>query len=394
MSLSLTLACLLVGGWLGGRLAKLLGLPGVLGMLVWGLGFGALAGPWLPASLAEISPFLKSLALVVILLRAGLGLKKADLRIIGLRAFLLGLLPLTFEVIALSLVFALGLGWDGLSAFLAAAILTALSPAVVVPTMLEYQKEGWGEAKRLPSTLLAGASLDNVLALALISLSLEVHQAGSLNLEALVHVPVNLAGGIAPGLLLGFGLAWFFNHQFKVIRATEKTMILLGLMLILLQLGEVFHSSAVLGVLSVGLILMLKTPEIAAETSTKLAKLWIAAEIVLFGLIGLALPVSGLLPALGTGLLLLATGLGIRALTVLIVTRLSGLTWRESLFCVLANLPKATIQAAFAGVPLSLGLAHGQEILTFGVLAILITSPLGLISLNLWGKKLLGPEIR
>ena len=395
MPLNLLFAVLLLGGWLASRLFAFCRLPSVLGMLLFGLVLGTWAGDlvW-PAGLQEMEPFLKSFALVVILLRAGLGLKRKVLNQVGKTAMALSIIPCIFEGLTLSLL--LHFFWDfpwpvaGLTAFM----LSAVSPAVVVPAMLNLTELGYGKKKQVPTLVLAGASVDDVLAITLFS----VFSGMALNQQlhwtsGLYELPKALVLGILPGIAVGFGLAFLFKRGHEKVRATEKTLILLMLALLLVQAGKMINSAALLGVMTVGFLLLEKAEPIAHELAAKLAKIWIFAEILLFVLIGMKVDLKIALEAGPAALALLAGGLLSRSAGVWLSTYGSGLNAEERLFCICAYLPKATVQAALGSVPLALGIPGGETILALAVLSVLFTAPLGLLAIRIGGPRLLEVEI-
>jgi len=390
MTFQLIIVLILVGGWLFGRLASRIGLPGVLGMTIWGVLIGTLWQDSIPAELWDLAPFLKSLALIVILLRAGLGIKLSSLKKVGAAAVKMAFMPAFFEASALILLFHFVLGFDWGIAALAATLLSAVSPAAVVPSMLTLKEEGYGQDKDVPTMMLAGASLDNVVVITMFTMFLGFAKGEDLSLtRTLLMVPWSLVLGIIPGLAAGFFLVWFFNHFYERIRATEKVLLLLGLSVILVQVGDWMNTAALLGIMSLGFVLLAKAEKVAEELSLKLGKLWVFSEIILFVLIGMSVHLDVALKAGPLALLLITGGLIARSLGVLLATAGSSLNWKEKLFAVIAYLPKATVQAALGAVPLQAGIKGGELILAYAVVAIIFTAPLGLIGIRRGGPKLL-----
>ena len=395
MSFELLFFLTFAGGWLASRLFELVKLPGVMGMTIFGVALGTIIrylGLSWPDGFWQIEPFIKSLALVIILLRAGLGISRKRLNKAGLPALLMAFIPCIFEGVVL--LFALRWLFDfsfpvaGLTAFMIAAV----SPAVVVPAMLDLQSRGMGQKNGVITVVLAGASVDDVLAISLFSvfLGLSVDPATSANVfQPLLMLPLVLGGGIILGLLAGFGLAHWFRRGHKQIRATEKAILLLASGIFLLQVGDFLHVAALLGVMTLGFILVERAELAAHELAEKLGKIWVAAQIALFVIIGLSLEV-GVLSEVGLkALVALGLGLSARSLGVLLATWPSSLTFQERIFCVIAYLPKATVQAALGGVALAAGLPEGQAILGIAVLAIVVTAPAGLLGIRLGAQRLL-----
>ncbi len=394
MPLNIFIIVFMVGGWLSSRLFTRLALPGILGMVLFGILLGNLRGVEAPELVVSLDPFLKSLALIVILLRAGLGIHKQTLARIGWRAGLMAAVPCLMEASALTLAFHLLFGFAWPVAALAAFLLSAVSPAVVIPSMLDLRDKGHGKRNEVPTLVLAGASVDDVIAITFFSafLALAADQSGNLYLSV-ASIPFSIIGGIVAGLIIGFPLAWYFQQRYKYIRATEKTMLLLMAALLVVEVGELAHLAALLAVMVIGFIILEKAERVAQELALKLAKVWVIAEIVLFVLIGMAVDLSVAWEAGLKGLLLIHIGLTFRSLGVMLSLAGSRLNWRERAFCVIAYLPKATVQAALGAVPLAAGIAGGDVILSVAVLSIVYTAPLGLLLIRKLGPKLLDQEL-
>lgn len=392
MSLNVLILLVLIGGWGAGRAASRLGLPSVLGMILWGIALALIVGGELPPALGEIGPFLKSLALIIILLRAGLGIRRATLQKVGRAALFMAFLPCLFEGGALTVLFHFLMDFPWPAAGVTGFLLAAVSPAVVVPSMLDMKDRGLGAEREVPTLILAGASLDDVFAITLFSLFLGL--AGGERISpvlTLLRMPLAIVGGILPGIAAGLLLTWFFRRHREKIRATEKVLLLLGTAMLLVDVGHWIHTAALLGVMTTGFILLERAEEAAHELAAKLNKAWVFAEIVLFVLIGLSVDVRVALRAGKIGLLIITAGLVFRSLGVWAATMGSALNRKERLFCVIAYLPKATVQAAMGSVPLAVGLPEGELILALAVLAILFTAPLGLIGIRRFGPRLLEP---
>jgi NhaP-type Na+/H+ or K+/H+ antiporter len=390
MTLGFTTAMILLGGWLFSRLFAKISLPGILGMLVFGILGGYFFYSSIPGVLWELEPTLKSLALIVILLRAGLGLSRATLNRAGLTAVLMTFIPCLFEGTALTFLFHQFFGFDWYVSGLTAFMLAAVSPAVVVPSMLELKDKGIGQEREVPSIVLAGASVDDVIAITFYSLFLGLSTSGDVSIgKSILSLPLSLLLGIVPGLIIGLLLVKYFKKNHEHIRATEKTLILLCGSLLLVGLGDLLHSAALLGIMTMGFVLLEGAEEAAHELAAKFKKIWIFAEIVLFVLIGLSVDVPTALQAGAKGLIVITGGLVFRSLGVLLATAFSPLNRKERLFCIIAYIPKATVQAALGSVALHNGVAEGEVILALAVLSILFTAPLGLLGIKLLGKKLL-----
>ncbi|TVQ84767.1 MAG: peptidase [Chromatiaceae bacterium] len=406
MDFDLFIILFLLGGWVSARITAGLRLPGILGMVLFGLVFGTFAGAAVPPLVWDLAPFLTTSALIVILLRAGLGIRRQTLARIGLPAILMGVVPCLAEAAALTPAFMWLFDLPLLVAVLAAFVLAAVSPAVVIPSMLALKDSGYGHRADVPTLILAGASLDDVVAITFFTVHLQQAQqrlavAGGdgagleIELGVLAQVPLSIGGGLLVGGLLGLLLAWASCRTYRQIRATEKTLLLMVLALLLVKAAEWVHFAALLAVMTVGFVLLERCEQVAHEVALKLAKVWVLAEIVLFVLIGMAVDIEVALAAGWAGLLVIAIGLAARALGVLLALWLgrARLTWGERLFCVLAYFPKATVQAALGSVPLAAGIPGGELILAVAVLSILVTAPVGLLAIRGLGPRLLdGPH--
>ena len=390
MSLTLLLPLILLSGWLFSRFFTFIRLPPVLGMLICGLLLGTLGEQVWPVSLVALEPFLKTFALVVILLRAGLGLRRKVLNQIGRTALALSIIPCLLEgsLLTILLHFFFHFSWPiaGLTAFM----LSAVSPAVVVPAMLNLSEKGYGKKNQVPTLVLAGASADDVLAITLFSVFVGMATKPEFHwVTSLWQLPRSLILGILPGIAVGLLLAAIFHKNHQRVRATEKTLILLMVALMLVQAGEMMESAALLGIMTVGFILLEKAEPVAHELSAKLSKIWIFAEIMLFVLIGMKVDPKVALQAGPAAIALISAGLLARSLGVWISTLGSPLNKKERIFCICAYLPKATVQAALGSVPLALGIPGGETILALAVLAVLFTAPLGLFAIRIGGPRLL-----
>ena len=381
-----SLAYVLLLGMALGAMASRLRLPSLVGMLLAGILLGPCVLNLLSPSLLGISADLRQLALVIILTRAGLSLELEDLRRAGRPA-----VPASFEVLGMVLLAPRLLGVDVLDAAIMGAVVGAVSPAVIVPRMLRLMEEGYGADKGIPQMILAGASVDDVFVIVLFTSFTGMAQGGSFSPAALAGVPVSIVLGGAAGLGLGYVLAKCFTRFH--LRDSAKVVVLLALAFLLVALEDaaegVVPFSGLLAVLGTGLGLRRWRRPAAERLTAKFGKLWVAAEVMLFVLVGAEVDIGY---AAAAGLAAVATVLGVlcfRAVGVLLCVAGSRLSGRERLFAVLAYLPKATVQAAIGGVPLAMGLACGQVVLTVAVVAILVTAPLGALAIDLSFRRLL-----
>lgn len=391
---SVIFAFILAGGWLSGILFKKITLPPILGMVVCGIAFSIFLKPHTPSVVWDLSPYLKSFALIVILLRAGLGIRRSTLKKVGRVALLMAFVPCIVEGTALTFLFHFFFNFNYPVAGITGFMLAAVSPAVIVPSMLDLKNRARGKKNEVPTIILAGASVDDVFAITIFSLFLGLAQPlegdPSFTIFAsILSVPFSIVVGILSGLIVGFFLSFIFKRHYVTIRATEKTLIILVASMLLVQVGDSLHFAALLGLMTVGFILLEREEKVAHELSEKLSKIWIFAEIILFVLIGFSLDIPTALGAGLKGIAIIAVGLLFRSLGVFIATIQSHLTFKERIFCMIAYIPKATVQAALGGVALSQGIPEGNTILAIAVVSILFTAPLGLIGIRYFSDILL-----
>lgn len=372
-------------------------LPRIIGMLVTGILLGPYMLNWLDPSLLGISSELRQIALIIILLKAGLSLDLNDLKKVGRPAVLLSCLPASCEILGYVLLAPGILHISRMDAAVMGAVLAAVSPAVVVPRMVRLMEEGYGTAKSIPQMILAGASCDDIFVIVLFSTFSGMAQGGSANLMDFVNIPVSIVLGVLLGALAGLVLSAFFEtayaHQ-HLVRNSMKVIIVLGMSFLLMSvetyLKGIVSVSGLLAVVSMACVIKLRsTAPVTKRLSEKFGKLWLAAEVVLFVLVGAAVDIRYTLNAGAAAVVMILLALVFRAVGVCLCVAGTNLTKKERLFCAIAYLPKATVQAAIGSVPLAMGLSCGQIVLSVAVLAILITAPLGAIGMDNTYRKLL-----
>lgn len=372
-------------------------LPRIIGMLITGMVLGPYVLNLLDESILGISSELRQMALIIILIKAGLSLDISDLKKVGRPAILMSFLPAVFEIAACVILAPVFLPVTRMEAAIIGAVLGAVSPAVVVPRMVQLMEEGYGTDKSIPQLILAGASLDDVFVIVLFTAFVSMAQGNQVSLIRFANIPIAIILGIAFGALVGFLLYLFleyeYNHQ-RMIRNSMKVIIVLGVAFLLMAVEDwlegVVSISGLLAVMSMAAVLQMKsTDSVSGRLSQKYGKLWIVAEVILFVMVGAAVDLRYTMGAGAGAVALILTALVIRSVGVLLCMIGTPLNWKERLYCVLAYLPKATVQAAIGSVPLSLGLACGNITLSVAVLSILITAPLGAICMDLSYRKLL-----
>ena len=384
-----SLAVILLLGLSAGSLFARLRLPALMGMLLVGIAIGPHALNLIDGSLLAVSADIRRIALIVILMRAGLSLNLGDLRRVGRPAVLMCFVPASFEVLGMVLLAPRLLGLSTLEAAVLGAVIGAVSPAVIVPKMLRLMETGWGADKRIPQLLLAAASVDDVYVIVLFSVFTGLLQTGSASPAAFARIPVSIVFGVAVGAALGLAAARFFARFH--IRDTVKVALLLSFSFLLAAFedADLLPFSAMLAVMSAGIALQRARTAVAARLSIRLSKLWVISEVLLFVLVGATVDMRYAVAAGVNAALLILGVLAFRMAGVCLCLLRTPLSWRERLFCMIAFLPKATVQAAIGAIPLSMGLACGQTVLTAAVLAILITAPLGALLIDVAYPRLL-----
>lgn len=389
MLLSLSLI-LLIGFTLSGLFIAFK-LPGLLGMMLTGVLLGPHVLNLISPQILTISADLREIALVVILMRAGLSIDFKDLKQIGFPAIRMSFIPASFEIIAITFLAPLFLSITYLEAVLMGTILAAVSPAIIVPRMLHLIEDGYGKEKRIPQLIMAGASVDDIYVIVLFTSLLTFHTGGDLNLSTLLTVPVSILLGLALGILSGYALVFIFKKLH--IRDTIKVMMLLSISFLFVTLEAFMRGSlplsGLLAVMALGGTLLEIYPLLAKRLMGKFSKIWVGAELLLFVLVGATVDIQ-FIPKAGSGaVFLILSALVFRVIGVLISLMGTSLNAKEKLYCSIAYLPKATVQAAIGAIPLSAGLAAGDTLLAVAVLAIMITAPLGAISMDYSYKHLL-----
>lgn len=389
MLTSLSLVFLL--GMLLSRAFQKIRLPGLLGMLLTGMILGPYALNMLDGSILGISADLRQIALIIILTRAGLSLDIQDLKKVGRPAVLMCFVPACFEIMGMILLAPRLLGISVLDAAIMGAVVGAVSPAVIVPKMLNLMEKGYGVKKSIPQLILAGASVDDVFVIVLFTAFTGLAQGGTFSPASILSIPVSIGTGIAAGGLAGILLALFFQKVH--IRDSAKVVILLSISFLMIELENHLKGyvpfSGLLAVMSIGIALQKKRYEAAARLSVKYSKLWVAAEVLLFVLVGATVDISYALKAGAAAVILIFGVLIFRMAGVFFCLLGTDINRKERLFCMIAYMPKATVQAAIGGVPLAMGLGCGKIVLTVAVLAILITAPLGAFGVEQTYKRLL-----
>ena len=390
----LSISLILILGMFMGWICRKMKLPALLGMLITGIILGPYGLNLLDGSILGISAELRKIALIIILTRAGLGLDLSGLKKIGRPAVLMCFVPASFELLGMILLAPKLMGLSVLESAVMGAVLAAVSPAVVVPRMVKLMDEGYGVKEGIPQLILAGASVDDVYVIVLFSTFVGMMQGEGASILKFVNIPVSIFFGIAIGLFLGVLLAYFFKKVH--IRDTSKVLIILSISFLLVviedKLTTAITFSSLIAVMFIGIGLQKKREAVAERLSVKYGKLWVAAEVFLFVLVGATVNIEYLGKIGAKAFVVIIGALIFRMFGVFVCLLGTSLKRKERLFAMMAYTPKATVQAAIGGIPLALGLACGDTVLTVAVLAIVFTAPLGAFAIDWSYKKLLNKQ--
>jgi NhaP-type Na+/H+ or K+/H+ antiporter len=390
-----SLSLILILGFSLSGIFNRLKIPGLLGMIITGIVLGPFALDLISSDILMISSDLRKIALIVILARAGLSLDLEDLKRVGRPAILMCFIPATLEILAIMLLGPSLMGLTLAESAILGAILAAVSPAVIVPRMLYLMESGYGKKNSIPHLILAGASVDDIYVIVLFTAFLGMFQGESFDAASLARVPVSIISGIALGIIFGFSLVRIF--KILHIRDTIKVLILLSISFLFVSFEQFiepyFPVSGLIAVMSMGATILKLYDVLAKRLMGKFSKIWVGAEILLFVLVGAAVNVT-LIPKAGIfALILILGGLAGRMLGVFISLLKTSIPKKERLFCSIAYLPKATVQAAIGAIPLSMGIPSGDTILAVAVLSIMVTAPIGAFGIDLLHDKLLDKEV-
>lgn len=395
-----SLALIFLVGLAMAAICQRLKLPRIIGMLLTGILLGPYALNWLDESILGISSQLREIALIIILIKAGLSLNLADLKKVGRPAVMMACVPASFEILAYVLFAPAILGVSRVEAAVMGAVLGAVSPAVVVPRMVQLMETQYGTKKSIPQMILAGASCDDIFVIVLFSTFSSMAQGGSVQVMDFVNIPISIVLGVALGAVAGYLLGGFFETAYAhkhYVRNSMKVIVVLGVAFLLMAIETwakgIVSISGLLAVVAMACVLKLRsTTFVSKRLSEKFGKLWLAAEVLLFVLVGAAVDIRYTMNAGIVAVVMIGIALLFRAVGVMLCMVGTQLNVKERLFCIIAYLPKTTVQAAIGSVPMAMGLACGQIVLSVAVLAILITAPLGAIGMDVSYQKLLEKE--
>lgn len=386
-----SLAVILLGGLGAGWLCKKIQLPSLLGMLAAGIIFGPYALNLIDSSVLDISSQIRKIALVIILTRAGLSLNIADLKKVGRPAVLMCFVPACFEIAGMILVAPRLLGISVPEAAVMGSVIAAVSPAVIVPKMLALMENGYGKKNSIPQLILAGASVDDVFVIVLFSSFTGLLKDGDISAAGFVRIPVSIVLGAAAGLMAGLILGQYMKRM--KVRDTVKMVVILctGFLLVAFEdrFGEKLPFSALIAVMCTGIALQKIIPDSVQRVSDRFSRVWVVAEVLLFVLVGASVNIQYAVKAGISVVVLIFAVLVFRMAGVFCCFVKTKISLKERIFCMMAYMPKATVQAAIGGIPLAMGLSCGDIVLTAAVVSIIITAPLGAFLIEKFHKTLL-----
>lgn len=386
-----SLSLILIIGFSLSGIFKHFKLPGLLGMILTGIILGPYMLNLISDDILNISSELRQIALIVILMRAGLTVDINDLKKVGRPAILMCFIPASMEILAITFLGHMLFNISYLEAAILGTVLSAVSPAVVVPRMISLIENGYGKAKSIPQIIMAGASVDDIYVIVLFTSFLGMYSGDKFKFSSIVSVPISIILGIMLGIITGVILVKIFKRIHM--RDTVKVLIILSISFIFVSLETFlkpyFAISGLLAVMALGATILKTYEKLASRLTIKFSKIWVGSEILLFVLVGASVNLSYVSKTGVNAILLILLALCFRVLGVIFALLGTSLDSKEKLFCAIAYLPKATVQAAIGSVPLASGVASGELILSVAVIAILITAPLGAIGVDKTYKHLL-----
>ncbi len=390
----LSLALIFIVGLLSAKICSIFKLPSLIGFILAGIIIGPYSFNLLDSSILSISKELRQIALIIILTRAGLNLQTDDLKAVGRPAILMSFLPASFEIIGIVIIATKLLNITILESLLMGSVVAAVSPAILIPTMLKLIKEKYGTNKKIPQLLMAGSSLDDIFVIVLFSSFLSILQTGNTSILNLIKIPTSIILGIAIGIIIAFILVKLFT---KInMRDSIKVIIVLSVSFLLIYIEnsiEYFITfSALLAIMTIGIFINKFNYDISIKLSNKYSELWVCFEIILFVLVGATVDINYILKSGINGIIIIIFALIFRMIGVYLSILKTNLNIKEKIFAMISYTPKATVQAAIGSIALSVGLKSGEIILTIAVLSIIITAPISSTIMNITYKKLLQKE--
>ena len=385
-----SLALIILLGLVSSMILEKIKLPNIIGMLIVGIMLGPSMFNMIDESLLSISGDIKEIALIIILLKAGLSLDLTDLKKVGRPAVLLCFLPATFEILGFIIFGPKLLGLTLLESAILGAVMGAVSPAVIVPRMTYLLENGFGK-KGLPQMVIAGSSADDVYVIVIFTALLALAKGSKISIMSFLNIPISIILGILMGVLVGSIMVYLFKNY--KLRNTYKVIILLSICFLFVSIEKSLEGklaiSGFLAIMAMGVTIFNKYPSLSKIFQVKFSKMWLISEIILFVLVGASVNISYAFKAGLSTIVIIFIALLFRMLGTYLCLLKTNFNNKERLFTCITQIPKATVQAAIGGVPLEMGLLCGNTVLTVAVLSIIITAPLGSILIDKTQYKLL-----
>lgn len=386
-----SLSLVLLIGFLGGKLFEKIKLPPLIGMIIVGMLIGPNVLDIIDEKFLNISAELRKIALIIILIRAGLSLKFDDLRKVGVPAILMCFVPAIFELVAMLIFAPILFGLNIIDSLLLGTVIAAVSPAVIVPQMIKVIDSGYGVKRGIPQMILAGASADDVFVIALFTSVLGLRLTGNLDLSSIINIPVSIITGILIGFIVGFVVIKILEKSGLSIIFNTLIIFCIGLLLSESEIivNKYFGFSSLLSIMTMGMTIMYFKEDFSKKISSKFLEMWDFAQILLFVLLGMAVDMRSIGDSAILAILLIFLVLMFRLIGVYLSVSIGSLSRNEKIFAMISYIPKATVQAAIGGIPLAMGLESGSLILTISVISILLTAPIGSLLIDKTYRKLL-----
>ena len=386
-----SIAIILLLGYVSGWLFSKMKLPSLIGMILLGICIGPYALNVLDSSLLEISSSIRQVALVIILTRAGLSLNLEDLKRVGRPAILMCFVPACFEMLGIVLLGPLLFDISLVEALVIGTVVAAVSPAVIVPRMISLIDQGYGKEHSIPQLILAAASVDDIFVIVVFTVATSLALTNEVSMLRFVEIPVSIILGILLGIVTGMLVVKFY--QKVSMRKVVQVFVLLSISFLLLEVETLLKGlvpvSGLLAIMATGMYIKQKDNAMAIFLANPYSQLWSVGEVFLFVLVGACVNIQYAMNAGILVILLVCLSLVFRMVGVWISLMKSPLTAKERVFCMIAYTPKATVQASIGAIPLSMGLACGELVLTVAVLSILLTAPFGALGIDALHKRLL-----
>jgi len=359
-------------------------IPGIIAMIITGIILGPYNFNLISQDILNISPDLREIALIIILLRAGLTLDLEDLKKVGRPALMLSFIPATLEILSIYILAPILFNISNIEAAILGTVVAAVSPAVVVPRMINLIEHRYGTDKKIPQMIMAAASVDDIYVIILFTSFMGMYKGSDLNIIGFLSLPISIILGVLLGIITGLILVWLFKKIHM--RDTIKVLIILSVSFLLVSFedfaADFISISGLLSVMFLGITILKTYKVLAKRLMSKFSKIWVASELLLFVLVGAAVDLSYLYYAGIFSIILVLSAVVFRIIGVNLSLIGTALNKKEKLFCSISYLPKATVQAAIGAIPLTNGVVSGNLILSIAILSIMVTAPIGAFGID------------